>query len=146
MFTELVHSALSDAIHGKLVGTEEDFYRRVCRFYSKNFHTPLEEVFRLAPQTVLTAYYEEFVDKYDLDVESDVKDLLERVYTLIDPNYEQAKEVELDNFIAKVEQKNQELLNKKNEIKNSPNEPKASSSKNSLLEPILISYLILIES
>ena len=42
------------------------FYRRVCRWYSKNFYTPLHEVEDLPWKQILIAYFEEkFYEMYN---------------------------------------------------------------------------------
>jgi hypothetical protein len=42
------------------------FYRRVCRWYSKSFHTPLHEVEQLPWKNILLAYFEErFYEMYN---------------------------------------------------------------------------------
>jgi hypothetical protein len=51
--------------------TWEDWYRRLCRWYSKEFSTPLAEVYGLAEEEVIRAYHEDqfFAMKQNTDTE-----------------------------------------------------------------------------
>ncbi len=40
----------------------EDWYRRICRWYSREFSTPLPQVMQMAEQEILQTYFE---DKYE---------------------------------------------------------------------------------
>lgn len=39
--------------------TFDDFYNRVCRWYSREFHTPLPQVKEMAMEEVLSTYFED---------------------------------------------------------------------------------------
>jgi hypothetical protein len=53
----------------------EAFYRKVCRWYSKNFATPLQQVEEMADQYVLRHYFE---DQYGALLESGTDDAAKR--------------------------------------------------------------------
>ena len=46
------------ALQAVLIGSEAYFYRRVCRWYSNEFHTPLKDVEILPYEHILQHYYE----------------------------------------------------------------------------------------
>ena len=52
--------------------TPEYFYRKVCRYYSKNFNTPLHEVEELAFSKVLQHYFEDVLESYNPEMFYDV--------------------------------------------------------------------------
>jgi hypothetical protein len=97
--------------------TEESIYRDACRSYSKTFHTPLEDVFKLDPEVVFLANYEEQLS--DIDLEENVESLLEQIYAIEDPDYFKSKEDDLQQFIQKVQQEEYEKVSKKQSSKNS---------------------------
>ena len=51
------------AVQALLHDTPDFFYRKVCRWYSSKFHTPLMEVYELPYHHVLQNYYEAQFDK-----------------------------------------------------------------------------------
>lgn len=63
---------------------DEYIYRKICRWYSKTFHTPLVQVLVLDPEHVLTNYYEStmedipYNDLYDITIEEFIPDLAEK--------------------------------------------------------------------
>ena len=50
------------AIRSVALRDPEYFYRRVCRYYSNNFHTPLEEVHKLPWSFVFSNYLEHIIE------------------------------------------------------------------------------------
>lgn len=62
-FAILYHSEQLKAANAILNDTPDYFYRKVCRWYSKNFHTPLMQVFGLPYHHVLQHYYEHHMDQ-----------------------------------------------------------------------------------
>lgn len=48
----------AEALYNSTIGTEEYFWRQVCRYYSEHFHTPLMQVYKLSAPHVLQNYYE----------------------------------------------------------------------------------------
>lgn len=126
---DLINTTIAVAIQGKLTTNEEYFYRKICRFYSKTFNTPLDQVFNLDPYLVFLAYYEESTDKFDLDTDEDVQNMLDKIYGIEDPNYNKAKEENLEHFIKQIETNNEKKI-KKAQKKSEP----IDSSEKSLLE------------
>jgi primosomal protein N' len=59
-------------------------YRRICRWYSKTFHTPLQDVYKLDFEHVLSNYYEStfeeipYNDLYDIAIEDFIPELAEQ--------------------------------------------------------------------
>jgi primosomal protein N' len=59
-------------------------YRRICRWYSKTFHTPLHDVYSLDFEHVLSNYYEStfeeipYNDLYDIAIEDFIPELAEQ--------------------------------------------------------------------
>ena len=50
------------AIKSVALKDPEYFYRRVCRYYSEKFHTPLTEVYKLAWPFVFNNYLEHVIE------------------------------------------------------------------------------------
>lgn len=97
------------------------FVRRICRWYSREFHTPLHEVEELPLDYVLTQYFESTFE----DMEEDERQ--ERIDKLLEPEgkrreriyQEELEEMEMEEFArfteeqAKLEakEKNEQTLN-----------------------------------
>jgi hypothetical protein len=74
-------------------------YRSICRWYSKTFHTPLHEVYDLAPEEVLEAHYEEILEEMPPEArEQRLSELLE------DPEVKQQKKRFADKDAADEEE------------------------------------------
>lgn len=77
----------------------EYFNRKVCRYYSQNFHTPLEEVYKLPWAFVFNNYIEHIIEN---------NNTRENIYDLcIDLFYPEKKKVE--NFLGEFESEEDEL-------------------------------------
>jgi hypothetical protein len=78
--------------------TYEDFYRKVCRWYSTKFSTPLTEVEDMAEEHVLRHYFEDnYSALYESD-ESESKQAYERVReSIISDMYEQEEAAKEDD-------------------------------------------------
>lgn len=83
------------------------FYRYVCRWYSKTFHTPLNKTYSLPSQDVFMAYFEEGYEAMD-----DEDRTLEMMKT-IDPDYDEKEEEAVDEFISLIEAEEQNKRAKK---------------------------------
>lgn len=55
--------AQTEAIYSILNKTDLHFYRKVCRWYSSTFHTPLHHVYSIPYDELLLHYYEYHYDK-----------------------------------------------------------------------------------
>lgn len=78
--------------------TTEYFYRYMCRWYSKTFHTPLHVVFTLPFQDVALAYFEEGYESMDED------DRFEEMMRAIDPDFDAKEEESIQDFISMIEE------------------------------------------
>lgn len=76
----------------------EYFFRFVCRWYSKTFHTPLHEVIKLNPYIIYLNYFE---DGYS---QMEEEDRIEDMYKAINPDYDKEEEESVQNFIELIEQ------------------------------------------
>lgn len=85
-------------------------YRRICRWYSKTFHTALHIVFTLPFDTVLTNYYEQTMEDmpfnalFDQVIEDFLPELQEE-RTKEDQDYAKALEDEQAMTLARAEAK-----------------------------------------
>lgn len=121
------------AIADSLSAGEVANWRYMCRQYSKAFHTPLHLVLEMEPEHVILAFFEDQMDRKDVDDE--VENLLDSIYELEDPNYTAEKRSELDGFIKEAEREERErvkankpihpALRAENEVslKNTPESP-----------------------
>ena len=79
--------------------TTEYFYRYVCRWYSKTFHTPLHVVLtELSPSDVLIAYFEEGYETMDED------DRFLQMMKTVDPDFDDKEEESIQEFINMIEE------------------------------------------
>lgn len=105
---EVIECCQVEAIANKLDPSPTSRLRRLCRDYSKKFHTPYHEVLQLDIEFVILAIYEEQLD--DLDSLENLELLMDRVYSIEDPNYEKHKEYDIQQFIKDAEEEEQERL------------------------------------
>jgi molybdopterin converting factor small subunit len=100
--------------------TIQDSYRRICRWYSKNFNTALHEVEGLDPEFVLRAYWEDYI--YELaEKASEGDDKAETAYeefigALVKDNNDIEKEVDEDEKL--LEEMRQQLAKEKEQKAN----------------------------
>ncbi len=107
-YSDLLAAAHAEAIANTLDRTELSVHREICRAYSKKFHTPLHLVLQMNPEEVILAYYEDQMDGFDED--EDLEKILDRIYTLEDPEYARDKAKDLEDFIEKAEKDEEERL------------------------------------
>jgi len=121
--------------------TAMDSYRRICRWYSKTFSTPLSEVEGLDPEYVARAYWEEQVgelaDRKSSGEEKAEEDYEEFVAKILKDSNDLVKEADeddefFDQLQKQVEKEKAEAEKKAN--KNSKSEEKLAKDK----EPNLI--------
>lgn len=77
------------------------YYRNVCRWYSKEFHTPLHLVHTLPPFFVLQNFYEANLASLDED------DLDSLVFKALNPGVDQESEEEIQEFIDMIEREDE---------------------------------------
>jgi hypothetical protein len=83
-------------------------YRKICRWYSKTFYTPLHTVLNeLTFSHVLQAYFEEGFEKME---DEDLKDEMLRT---IDPDYDENEEEDIGEFINMIEDEEENKRMKK---------------------------------
>lgn len=107
-FKDLLDACQALALSAKLEPNEEAVWRSICRSYSKKFNTPLHVVLTLDPEHVILNHYEEQLE--DIDAEEQAEQLLDIIYGLEDPEYEQQKREELDSFIKEAEEQEKERI------------------------------------
>lgn len=148
---DLIDYCQAAAIADALSAGEEANYRYICRHYSKTFSTPLHIVFKLNPEDVVMAFFEDQMDNKDID--KDLENILDRVYELADPTYTAAKKEELSDFIKQAEAEEADRVAKKKPIhpgmkrddevslKNTPEIPTKELHENPTGGSIDLSYL-----
>lgn len=77
----------------------EYFYRRVCRYYSENFNTPLMEVYELPWAFVFTNYIEHIIE-----TKSSQEDIYDLAVDIHYPEIIENEEEELQDWIRKIEE------------------------------------------
>lgn len=87
---------------------ESAYFRKICRWYSKNFHTPLFQVYKLPIDHVLTNYYESTMEDipYNDLIDLTVQDFL--------PELAEQEEDGNDAYAKALEEEQQLTLDKKN--------------------------------
>jgi len=89
------------AIHAALEPSAESIWRMKCRQYSEKFYTPLHVVMnQLDPMLVLQALYE---TQYPPSViEEELDDILERLYSIKDPEYSAMSKEQVEDLVDAV--------------------------------------------
>lgn len=95
-----------DAIEGKLTNNFKFFERKVRRWYSKNFSTPLHETFNLAWDDILLHYYESALE------DRDYNEIYEAAIEYI-PELQRAREEEDEELNRELEAEQEETLARK---------------------------------
>lgn len=123
----LSEAAETEALLSKFISTEESQWRAVERKYSKTFFTPLHEVRKLDPYFVLLSIIEDDFLKYTIHNEDHVEFLIERMNSILDPDYDANREKEEDEYNRKAVEEEELRLEKikaKKEAKDKKNKPK----------------------
>lgn len=76
----------------------EYFQRRVCRYYSEKFHTPLLEVYDLSWPFVFTNYLEHIIE-----TNNGKKEIYELAIDICYPEMKENEEQEMQEWIKKIE-------------------------------------------
>lgn len=100
---EIAESCRAEAIANRFSPTEMSNWRYFCREYSKIFHTPLHEVLVMSPEKVILAYFEEQLDKKRIGESEDFDTIVIDLRRIEDPEYDDKKEKEMDDFVAGIE-------------------------------------------
>jgi len=77
----------------------EYFVRKVCRYYSEKFHTPLKEVHELPWTFVFTNYLEHILENNKTE-----EDLIELAIDICYPEKRSEEEAEIEDWIKKIEE------------------------------------------
>lgn len=107
-FKELLQTCQAKAMDQKLNPTEESVWRGICRYYSRTFNTALTEVYQLDPMEVMLTFYESKLE--EVDTEDQIEDILEAIYAIEDPEYEAEKRKELQDFIDRANEEEEERV------------------------------------
>jgi primosomal protein N' len=89
--------------------TSEYYYRMICRWYSKTFHTPLHVVFTLPIQDIFLAYFEEGYEMMDEEKK------FEEMIRVIDPDFDAKEEEAIQEFISMIEEQEENKRRAKEE-------------------------------
>lgn len=119
---DMLDACQAEAISNRLIPTQESTWRMICRAYCAISNTPLHLIDKLDPEFVLMHYFESELEKADLDEQFEV--IMDRLYLIADPNYENEKKQELEDFIVAAEEEERQRLISKRPIH------KAMSDKN----------------
>lgn len=86
----------------------EYFYRKVCRYYSEKFHTPLLQVYDLPWVFVLNNYLEHVIE-----TNNNKEDIYNLAIEICYPEKKVEEEQELEDWIKKIEREEEEKLKAK---------------------------------
>jgi len=86
----------------------EYFYRKVCRYYSEKFHTPLIEVYSLPWAFVFTNYIEHIIETNNTQ-----KEIEQIAIDICYPEKAEKEEESLQKWIEKVEKEEEEKRQQK---------------------------------
>lgn len=107
--SDIVDLCQAEAVANRLDSNSAYRWRRFCREYSKAFSTPYHQVLEMDPEFVILATYELELD--DVNPLDKIHDLMDRIYSIEDPNYEASKERELQDFIKQAEEEEDDRVN-----------------------------------
>lgn len=96
-----------ESIASVLMEDDLYFYRKICRWYSKTFHTPLLQVYKESWVHILRCYYEE---KFESIPYNNLLDLAMESYT---PELNQSEDEKLDSLIKDLEKEQERTVLKK---------------------------------
>jgi hypothetical protein len=96
------------AIRDVTLKSQEYFQRKICRYYSEKFHTPLVEVYSLPWSFVLTNYLEHVIETNNTK-----DDLYDLAIDICYPEKRDDEEKEIQEWIKKIEKEQAEELSKK---------------------------------
>jgi hypothetical protein len=97
------------AIREVSLKSPEYFQRKICRYYSEKFHTPLMDVYSLPWNFVLTNYLEHVMESNNTREE-----LYDLAVDICYPERREDEEKEIQEWIKKIEKEEAEKLKKKN--------------------------------
>ena len=109
-FKSLLDYAKSQAILNTLESNEVSVWRAICRSYSSEFSTPLHLCLdgTIPPEDILLAFFESQLKDFDED--KDLGNLLDQIYRIEDPDYDDEKEAEVKAFMKKAAKEEAERI------------------------------------
>ena len=107
---DIYDSAKAQAILNTLESNEISVWRSICRHYSSKFSTPLHLCLdgTISPEEILLAVLEDQLGGFD--EEKDLENILDQIYSMLDPDYEHGKDNEVKDFIKQAEEQEKERL------------------------------------
>lgn len=108
IFSDLLTYCKLKAIESFLSPTEETIWRNFTRVYSEKWNVPLPEVRKMDPEQVILDVLESRYEQMDLVEE--IESILEDILKIENPSYSKVKEVEVESFASKVEQREKNRL------------------------------------
>ena len=105
--TKVYESIQLEAIEGFLLKSFEFFERKVRRWYSKNFSTPLKDTHHIPWEEILLNYYEDAIDSRDYN------EILEMAMSDYIPEFAKIKEIEDAEFDRELEEEQKQTIKKK---------------------------------
>ncbi len=105
-FDLLVQTVRAEAIAFKLYPNLESMWRYYCRLYSQKFYTPLLQVLELDPEHVLLNVMESNMD--DKDVVEQIEEMMDKIYSIEDPEYDAKLRNEQDDFDRRAEEEEED--------------------------------------
>jgi uncharacterized protein YdaU (DUF1376 family) len=93
-----------NALHSVLIGDENYYYRKMCRFVSQNFSIPLNEVEKMPVDYVLMHYFEGTYEGWE------EKDLVNLAKELCAPDMKAEEEEQIQAAIDTLEQEQARIL------------------------------------
>lgn len=107
---DLLEYCQAEAIANRMNPTEESLWRYFCREYSEKFFTPLYLVLEMDPEHVLLHVYEKRSENMDLEDYQKLEAVLDTIKSMRDPNYEDTKQKEQDEFDRQAELEEEERI------------------------------------
>jgi hypothetical protein len=89
-FRDFIETFQSQALSDKLAPSDQASWNYICREYSKIFHTPLHEVFKLSPEFVCLHIFAEQLS--NVDIEENLELLQDKLSALLDPEFDIKRE------------------------------------------------------
>lgn len=113
------------AIKSVALKDPEYFHRRVCRYYSEKFHTPLMEVYELPWAFVFTNYLEHLIEN-----NNDQEDIYNLAVDICYPEKRISEEQDLQRRIKEIEAEEEAKRQAKKAKQNPPKEEKNQEEQN----------------
>jgi hypothetical protein len=107
-FRDLLETAQAVALSNRLNATEVSIYEKICREYSKTFHTELTKVYDLSFEFVVCQLYADRLDGWNEEENKD--EFIDLFGSLSDPDYDANKEKALREENRKLIEEEEQIL------------------------------------